>query len=164
MLEIAIWSLTAGLMFGGLVGVVVPLLPGTTLIFAAALLHKLLLPESLSWPMVLAIGAAWLMSVVTDFAGVIVGTKWFGGGKWGMAGAGGGALVGVFISLPALLVGTVLGAVVAEKLLAKRTDREALKAGLGAATGFVLSTVARLVWATLMIGLFVYAALDGRAG
>jgi uncharacterized protein YqgC (DUF456 family) len=161
-LEIAIWSLTAALMCGGLVGVVVPVLPGTTLMFAAAVLHKLLLPESLSWAMVTGIGVAWLLSVVTDFAGVVVGTKWFGGGRWGMAGAGGGALVGVFISLPALLVGTVLGAVVAEKLLGKKTDREALKAGVGAATGFVLATVARLIWATIMIGLFVYAALDGR--
>ncbi len=151
-------------MFVGLVGVVVPMLPGTTLILIAAVLHKLLLPESLAWPMVAAMGAAWALSVVMDFAGVIVGTRWFGGGKWGMAGAGGGALVGVFISLPALLVGTVLGAVIAEKLLGRKTDREALKAGLGAATGFVLSTLARLVCAALMIGLFIYAALGGRAG
>jgi uncharacterized protein YqgC (DUF456 family) len=71
--------------------------------------------------------------------------------------------VGVFFSLPALLLGTIFGAIAAEKLLAKKTDREALKAGLGAATGFVISTVARLACAVVMIGLFVIAALPRGA-
>lgn len=163
MLEVLIWCLTVVLMLAGLVGVVVPLLPGTTLILLAAVLHKLLLPACLSWFTVGLIGACWLVSIVTDFAGVLLGTRWFGGGKWGMAGAGGGALIGVFISLPALLLGTILGAITAEKLLGKKTDRDALRAGFGAATGFVLATVARLVCAVAMITLFAFAVL-GRSG
>ena len=163
MLEFFAWSCTVVLMLGGLVGVVVPLLPGTTLILGAAALHKLLLPASLSWATVGLVGAIWIASILTDFAGVALGTRWFGGGKWGMAGASGGALVGVFISLPALLLGTILGAVAAEKLLARRTDGEALKAGLGAATGFVLATIARLACAFAMILVFAVAVL-GRTG
>lgn len=160
MLEVLIWCLTLGLMFVGLVGVVVPLLPGTTLILLGALLHKLLLPADLSWLTIGFIALFWLLSIVADFGGVILGTRWFGGSKWGMAGASGGALVGVFFSLPALLLGTIFGAIVAEKLLAKKTDGESLKAGLGAATGFVISTVARLACAAVMIGLFLIAVLS----
>jgi uncharacterized protein YqgC (DUF456 family) len=163
MLEILAWTLTISLMLIGLAGVVVPLLPGTTLILAAALLHKLLLPGAFSWLAIGLIALFWLFSVLADFGGVILGTKWFGGTKWGMAGASGGALVGVFISVPALLLGTVLGAIAAEKLLAKQTDRVALKAGLGAATGFVISTVARLACALAMIALFLGAALQRSA-
>jgi uncharacterized protein YqgC (DUF456 family) len=159
MLEFFIWLLTVTLMLGGLVGVVVPLLPGTTLIFLAAVLHKLLLTDTLSWLTVALIAAAWLLSIVLDFAGVALGTRWFGGSKWGMAGASGGALVGVFISLPALLLGTILGAVAAEKLLGQKTDGEALRSGLGAATGFALATVARLFCAFAMIGIFAFAVL-----
>jgi uncharacterized protein YqgC (DUF456 family) len=159
MLEFFIWLLTVTLMLGGLVGVIVPLLPGTTLIFLAALLHKLLLTDTLSWLTVALIATAWLLSIVLDFAGVALGTRWFGGSKWGMAGASGGALVGVFISLPALLLGTILGAVAAEKLLGQKTDGEALRSGLGAATGFALATVARLVCAFAMIGIFAFAVL-----
>jgi uncharacterized protein YqgC (DUF456 family) len=147
----------------GLAGVVVPLLPGTTLILFAAILHKLLVPAEFSWVVIGLVALFWAISVVADLAGVILGTRWFGGSKWGMAGASGGALVGVFISVPALLVGTILGAVVAEKLLAKQEDRVALKAGLGAATGFVISTVARLGCALAMIGLFLVAALQRGA-
>jgi uncharacterized protein YqgC (DUF456 family) len=160
MFEIAIWTLTLTLMLIGLAGVVIPLLPGTTLILIAAVVHKLLLPADLSWLAVGLIALFWIFSVIADFGGVILGTHWFGGSKWGMAGASGGALVGVFFSLPALVLGTIFGAILAEKLLAEKTDREALKAGLGAATGFVLSTVARLFCAAVMIGLFLVAALS----
>ena len=72
-----------------------------------------------------------------------------------MAGASGGAFVGIFFSLPVLLLGTILGAVAAEKLLAKKTDRAAIKAGFGAAVGFVISTVARVGCAVVMIALFL---------
>jgi uncharacterized protein len=159
MLEIATWTLTLVLMLIGVVGVIVPLLPGTTLILAAAVIHKLLLPHDLSWVAVGFVGLFWALSIIADFGGVVLGTHWFGGSKWGMAGASGGALVGVFFSLPALLLGTIFGAIAAEKLMAKKTDRQALRAGLGAATGFVISTVARLACAGVMIGLFFTATL-----
>jgi uncharacterized protein YqgC (DUF456 family) len=159
MLEIATWSLTLVLMLVGVVGVIVPLLPGTTLILVAAIIHKLILPADLSWLAIGFIVLFWAVSIVADIGGVILGTKWFGGSKWGMAGASGGALVGVFFSLPALLLGTIFGAIAAEKLVAKKTDRQALRAGFGAATGFVISTVARLACAVVMIGLFLIATL-----
>ena len=159
MLEVATWCLTLSLMLIGVVGVIVPLLPGTTLILAAAIVHKLILPAELSWVAIGFIALFWVISIVADFGGVILGTRWFGGSKWGMAGASGGALIGVFFSLPALLLGTIFGAIAAEKLMAKKTDRAALKAGFGAATGFVISTVARIACALIMIALFLIAAL-----
>src|SRR5688572_17680080 len=128
MVEIATWSFTLVLMLIGIAGVIVPLLPGTTLILAAAIIHKLILPTDLSWIAIGLIALFWVVSIVADVGGVILGTKWFGGSKWGMAGASGGALVGVFFSLPALVLGTIFGAIAAEKLLEKKTDGAALKA------------------------------------
>lgn len=159
-LEFAIWSLTATLMLAGLAGVIVPLLPGTTLILAGAVVHKLAVPGSLSWLTVGFIAAFWLLSIIADFGGAILGTRWFGGSKWGMAGASGGAFIGLFFSLPGLVLGTIFGAMAAEKLLAKKDHRAALKAGAGAATGFVISLVARLVCAGAMIAFFLIAALS----
>jgi uncharacterized protein len=159
MTEIATWTLTLSLMLIGFLGVIVPVLPGTTLILAAALLHKWIQPSDLPWMAVGFIALFWLLSVIADVAGVILGTRWFGGGKWGMAGATGGAFVGLFFSIPILILGTMLGAVAAEKLLGKKTNQESIKAGVGAAVGFVVSTVARLGCAVVMIGLFIVAAL-----
>lgn len=163
MSETITWCLTILLMLLGLAGVIVPLLPGTTLILIAAILHKVLQPTDISWIAVGLIAAFWVLSILADFGGVILGTRLFGGSKWGMAGASGGAFVGVFISLPALVLGTVLGAMLAESMLAKKSGRASLKAGLGAATGFIISTAARCACAAVMIGLFFVAALSGRS-
>lgn len=157
-MEIAVWTFTTFFILAGLLGVLVPLIPGTTLILFAMLLHKFLLPGSLTWGMFGWIAAVWAISVVVDFVGVLIGTRLFGGTKWGMAGASGGAFIGMFFSLPALLLGTIFGAVVAERYAAKRTHQESLRAGMGAAVGFVLSTGGRLFCAVLMVALFLYAA------
>lgn len=158
-MDYAIWTLTALLLLAGLVGSVVPLLPGTTLIFAGALLHKLLLPHTLGTAAVVWIGIFWLLSVLADFGCTLLGARVFGGSKWGMTGAGGGALVGMFFSLPALLLSTIVGAFAAEKLVGKRSDGDALKSGLGAALGFVVSTVVRAMFAVLMVALFAYSTI-----
>ena len=92
MIEVATWTLTLALMLIGVIGVIVPLLPGTTLILIAAVIHKLILPADLSWLAVGFITVFWIVSIVADFGGVVLGTRLFGGTKWGMAGASGGAL------------------------------------------------------------------------
>ena len=157
-----IWSLTFLLTLIGLAGVVIPLLPGTTLIFVAMIVHKLLLPGDVSWMVIGWIAGFWLLSVIVDFGGVLLGTRLFGGGKWGMVGAGGGALIGMFFSFPMLLLGTVLGAVAAEKLIAEKSNRASRLAGAGAAVGFLISTVGRLFCAFAMIALFLLAVLQSR--
>jgi len=154
-----VWTLTIFLLVMGLAGVVVPLLPGTTLILLAMIVHKLLRPDDLSWVVIGWITAIWMISVLVDFIGVILGTRLFGGSKWGMAGASGGAFIGMFFSLPALLLGTFLGAAAAEKFAAKKTGRASLRAGVGATVGFLLSTAGRLACAVLMIALFLHATL-----
>ena len=157
-MDIFVWSIAIILMLVGLVGSVVPLMPGTTLILAGVLLQKWLLPDTLTWLAVGWITVFWFVSIVADIACTIIGTRLFGGSKWGMAGATGGAVVGMFVSLPALLLGTILGAVLAEKCVAKRSDQHALRAGAGAAVGFVLSVFARLGCALIMIALYAISA------
>lgn len=156
-MDYLVWALTSILTLIGVAGVIVPLLPGTTLILLAMVVHKLLLPGSLEWSVLGWITVVWVFSVLVDFLGVLIGTRLFGGSRWGMAGASGGALIGMFFSLPALILGTIFGAVVAERYVAKKTAEQSIRAGAGAAFGFVLSTVGRLGCALLMIVLFLLA-------
>lgn len=162
-MEIAVWTAVLLLMLVGLAGCVLPLLPGTTLILLAVLLQKWLLPDTLTWFAVGWVAGVWLLSVLADLGCTLVGTKLLGGGRWGMAGATGGALAGMFFSLPALLFGTALGAILAEKWLGKKTDEQALRAGAGAALGFLVSGFAKLACAIVMIGLYAGSVL-GAAG
>jgi uncharacterized protein len=154
-----IWSCTLLLMFVGLIGCIVPMLPGTTFILLGVVLQKLLLPATLGWAAVGWIAAIWALSVIADFLGIIIGARLFGGSKWGMSGATGGAFIGMFFSLPALLLGTFLGAVAAEKLGARKSDRDSLRSGVGATVGFLLSTFARLACAVAMLAIFLMAVL-----
>lgn len=161
-METVYWTLAILLIFIGLVGSVVPLLPGTTFILLGALLQKWLLPDTLTWMAVGWIAVFWLLSVLADLGCTLLGTKLFGGSKWGMAGAAGGALAGMFFSLPALILGTMFGAVVAEKWMGKRPTDDALRSGAGAAVGFLLSTVAKFGCALAMLTFYaasVWSAL-----
>ena len=155
-MEILVWTCTVVLTLVGLAGVLLPVLPGTTLILIGVVLHKVFLPDQLSWAVVGWVTAFWLLSIVMDVAGVLIGIRRFGGSKWGMAGASGGALVGMFFSLPVLVLGTFLGAVVGERVFAQKTNAQSWRAGAGAAVGFVLSTVARLFCAFAMIAAFCF--------
>lgn len=159
-MEYLVWALTATLMLVGLIGAIVPVLPSTLLILVAALIHKLLLPASITWVAFGWLGFFFVISVIADLACTLLGARLFGGTKWGMAGAGGGAMVGMFFSLPALLLATIFGAMAAEKIGARRSYRDSLRAGAGAAVGFVLGTVARLACAVIMVALFLMAALS----
>lgn len=158
-MAVAVWSLCICLVLVGLVGSVVPLLPGTTLIFAGVLIQKWLLPDTLSWVAVAWIGVVWAFSMIADIACTVIGSRLFGGSRWGMAGASGGALAGMFFSLPALLLGTMLGAVVAEKWFGKRTSEDAFRSGMGAALGFLASTLVRVACALVMVACYAIAAL-----
>jgi uncharacterized protein YqgC (DUF456 family) len=152
--EYVYWSLAILLILIGLVGSVVPLLPGTTFILLGGLLQKWLLPETISWTAVGWMIAFWFLSVLSDIGCTMLGTRLFGGSKWGMAGATGGALAGMFFSLPALILGSMFGAIAAEKWAGKRSTDDALRSGAGAAVGFVLSTVAKLACALAMVAFY----------
>lgn len=156
-MEIVSWFIALLLIMIGLVGTVVPLLPGTTFILLGVLVQKWLLPESLGWGAIGWVAGFWVLSVVADVGCTILGTKWFGGGKWGMAGATGGALAGMFFSVPALILGSMFGAIAAEKWLGKKSTEDSLRAGAGAAVGFVLAMFAKLACALAMIAIYGYA-------
>lgn len=141
----------------GLAGAVLPGLPGLPLIFLAALGHKLLLPDILSWWLVLWLGGIAVAGVGVDFLAGWAGARMFGATKWGIYGALLGLLLGIPFSIPGMILGPVAGAVVAEMAVAKRTWKQASKSGIGAGVGFALSTAIHLAMGLLMIGSFAVA-------
>ena len=81
------WTLTLLLMLLGLIGTVVPLLPGTTVILAAAVGHHFLLPgRSVGWWTIGALAVLTVLSFVVDFVSGAVGAKYFGATRWGALG------------------------------------------------------------------------------
>ncbi|MGF1678744.1 MAG: DUF456 domain-containing protein [Candidatus Methylacidiphilales bacterium] len=148
--EMIVWML----LLLGLVGAVLPLLPGTPLVFCGVLLHKLLFPEALSWWTVVIAGVGVILALLADWLGGVMGARWLGAGKWGMLGALLGGIVGLFFSLPGLILGPIVGAVVFEACLARKKPALAAKAGAGVIVGILASNVAQLLIGLIVILIF----------
>lgn len=145
------WTILAISAAMGLVGVVVPVIPGAIVLFVGALLFNWLTPGWLSWWTIGALALLVVLDRVADFAGTAAGTKWFGGTKWGILGALVGGVFGLFFGLFGLILGPVAGAVVFELIWAKRHPREAARSGIGAGVGFGLSMAGRLLICLVML-------------
>lgn len=154
------WILTVVLMLVGLVGTVVPLLPGTTIIFAAAVLHHLMLGEAQSagWWTIGGLGVLMIVSHVIDFVSGAIGAKWFGATRWGAIGGILGALVGLFFFPLGLFLGPMLGVLLGELLGGKKL-LPAGKSSAGTLLGTTAGFVAKFSIAAVMIVWFLIAAL-----
>ncbi len=154
--HILILVLTAVLMFLGLLGSILPALPGTPLILLGALVYAWYTGFTvISWMTLLALLALTLLSYLLEIFASALGVKKLGGSPWGMAGALLGAIIGlVFGGLLGLIVGPFVGAFLLE--LAKRKDPAAsLRSGVGTLLGFLAGTIGKLIIAAIMIGIFI---------
>jgi uncharacterized protein YqgC (DUF456 family) len=147
--------LLAGLvMLAGLIGTLVPGIPGAPLILIAAIGHKIYFrADSISYLGLTVLLILTILSMVLDFLGSLFGAKKLGATWRGMLGAIIGAIVGLFFSLPGLILGPIIGAFLFE-LVSGREWRESAKAGAGAFIGMILGAVGRIVCCVLMIVVF----------
>ena len=151
------WWLFAIVLFAvGLIGTVVPILPGTTIILAGAVIHRMMLgPErSMGWPTIGVLVLLTLATYALDFLGSYFGAKYFGATKWGTFGAIVGALIGLFFGIIGLFVGPVIGAITGEFIAGKRMIA-AGKAGWGSLLGNLAGMIGKLVIALAMITIFL---------
>jgi uncharacterized protein len=158
MMELLWWGLTLVLMAIGLIGTVLPILPGTTIIFGAALLHRIMLGPAmgLGWASLIFLALLVLASYVIDFLGGWFGARRFGATRWGTLGAITGAIIGIFFGLPGLLIGPVIGALVGELLAGKRLI-DARRAGWGALLGNLAAMLGKLIIGLVMVSWFLVA-------
>ncbi|MCX5917160.1 MAG: DUF456 domain-containing protein [Deltaproteobacteria bacterium] len=148
--------LTAALMSLGLLGSVLPGLPGAPLILLGALVYAWYTGFTvISWMTLLGLLALTLLGYLLEIFASALGVKKLGGSRWGMAGALLGAIIGLlFGGLPGLILGPFVGAFLLE--LAKTKDPAAsLKSGVGTLLGFLAGAIGKLIIAAVMIGIFV---------
>lgn len=159
-----LWLLALALVIVGVLGLLLPGLPGSPLVFGGLLVAAWLEDFAYVGPWTLALLA--IMAVLTyliDFLAGALGAKGFGATKYAVIGAFVGAVVGIFFGLPGILLGPFFGAVLGE-LLADRSLQEASAAGLGTTIGMVLGVAAKMALAFSMIGIFVLMRLWGGFG
>jgi uncharacterized protein YqgC (DUF456 family) len=165
--EIAMWDdpwliVALVLMFIGLLGVILPLVPGIVLVYLAALLYAVIEGFAKIGPITLAVLTVLaVVGVTADLWVSSLGAKVGGASVWALLGGLALGLVGlIFFSLPGAIVGSVLGVVMVE--LGRVGDwRKVLKSGGGWLIGWLLSTVVQLSIALVMIAIFLWQVRQG---
>ena len=154
-LDVLKWILVVALIVVGFVGTFLPILPGTTLIYAGFLAHYFLFGMQSSgqtWVSLVLTGILWILSLVIDWLSGAMGAKWFGSSKWGVWGALIGGIVGaIFFSLPGLILGPVLGVFIAEMAFAKKEWKPAANSTVGTLVGGLAGAIVKTLIAMAMI-------------
>src|SRR5919112_1904285 len=91
-------ALTFVLMFVGLLGSVLPGLPGVTLIFLSALVYAIITDfRTVGAAILLVLFIFAAIAFVADFVATSYGARRFGASNWGTVGGAVGAIAGVFL-------------------------------------------------------------------
>src|SRR5215210_7382020 len=161
-------ALTLVLMVVGLLGSVLPGLPGVPLIFLSALVYAILTDfrtVGVSILVVLFVFAA--LALIADFVATSYGARRFGASNWGTVGGAVGGIVGALIgllflgigSLLGLILGTIAGVFVGEYLKRKRQGQREDPGS----TGAVWQRVSRAAGGVL-VGYLASAVVQGLLG
>lgn len=169
--DILLYALAYLLIFFGLIGSVLPLLPGPFLIFLGALLWAAVDGfDAVGWPTLVVLLVLTLLAWSSDILLTTALTKRVGASWKAVLGAiAGGLLAGIFLGgwIPVVgtLIATIGGAIagiVALEYLDKRNLNQAYQASKAYIAGYLLSSVFEATLALFMILIFVWQAFLGR--
>jgi len=137
------------LMIMGIIGCLVPILPGPPLSYLGLILLHLTRFGQFTKPALITLGAIAVVVTILDYIVPIWGTKKFGGSKYGMRGATVGLIIGLFLGPLGIVLGPLIGAFVGEMIF--RDDiNYALKAGFGSLLGFLTGIGLKLAASLVM--------------
>lgn len=149
--------LAVALVVVGVVGTVLPALPGAPLVFLGLLLaawvHDF---EKVGWVTLTVLAVLTALTFVVDFMAASLGAKRVGASWAALAGAALGMIVGLFFSIPGLILGPFVGAVVGE-YLARKDWAQARRVGVGTWIGMLIGIAGKLALIFTMVGIFVLA-------
>ncbi|MEH2075022.1 MAG: DUF456 family protein [Nostoc sp.] len=162
-MQIIYWLLIA-VMLVGIIGAVVPAIPGSSLILIAIIVWGIVSSSfaAIKIPLIVTI-IVLLLSVGVDFLASYVGARQAGASKWGQIGAIVGLVVGFLGLLPTLpfggpllgiLLGPLLGAIIGEYIY-RREFGLAVKAGIGIVVGSLVGNLIQGLLAIAAVAVFV---------
>lgn len=124
------------LMILGIIGCLVPVLPGPPISYLGLIMLHVTRFGQFSTTVLVSLAAIAIVATILDYIVPIWGTRKFGGSKYGMRGATVGLIIGLFLGPVGIIVGPLLGAIVGEMIF-KDDMKYAIKAGFGSLLGFL---------------------------
>jgi uncharacterized protein len=148
-------SLGAVFIIVGLIGCILPVIPGPPLSFFGLLLLQLKNDPPFTTEFMLIMAAITIAVTIIDYMLPVWGAKKFGAGKWGVWGSVFGLIAGFFVFPPlGIFIMPFFGALIGE-LLAGKKGMLALKASFGVFLGFIFGTLAKLIISGYIFWMFV---------
>jgi len=138
----------------GIIGCLVPVLPGPPLTYLGLILLHFTKFADFSSAFLIVMAAIAVVVTILDYIVPVWGTKKFGGSKYGTRGAAVGLVIGLFLGPPGIIIGPFIGAVVGE-LIFKDDMKYAIKAGFGSLLGFLTGIGLKLAASFIMTFYFV---------
>ena len=129
----------------GLLGVILPVLPGTIPSFGGMLCAYFVQGSTITMTQLVVCGALSIIVVVLDYLLPGYFTKLFGGTKAGITGATIGTFVGFLFGIPGIILGPFFGAVIGEMVGSKTTLDNAINIGLGSMLSFLVGSGIKLI-------------------
>ncbi len=158
-MTIALWIGAGLLVVLGVIGTVVPVLPGPTFVFGGLLLAAWIDDfQKVGWLTVAVLGLLTFTTVGVDILAASLGAGKLGASRLAIAGAVAGTILGLFAGLPGLIVGPFVGAVAGEMLAGRNLD-QAGRVGVGTWIGLAVGVAIKIGLVVAMIGVFVTAFL-----
>jgi uncharacterized protein len=149
--------LAVALVVVGVIGTVLPALPGAPIVFLGLLLAAWVDHfEKVGWFTLTVLAVLTVLTFVVDFMAASLGAKRVGASWAALAGAALGMIVGLFFSIPGLILGPFVGAVLGE-YLARKDWAQARRVGLGTWLGMLIGIAGKLALIFTMVGIFVLA-------
>ena len=158
------FGLAVAFILVGIVGTVVPILPGMLLVWFTVLVYAWRTGfEAVGWPSLIFITIIALVAGLSNIWLPLLGAQKTGAAKRALLLGVIGAIAGTFI-IPIPILGTVIGyaiGVFLGEFMKVRNWRLALKASLGGVAGWGVSTIVEIVGGLLILAIFVVQVLSG---
>jgi hypothetical protein len=138
----------------GIIGCLVPVLPGPPLSFLGLIFLHLTRFGQFSSSILIILGSISVIVTILDYIVPVWGTKKFGGSKYGTKGATVGLIVGFFLGPLGIVLGPFIGAFIGEMIF-KDDMSYAFKAGFGSLLGFLTGIGLKLAASFVMTFYFV---------
>jgi hypothetical protein len=140
------------LAIAGMLGCILPIVPGPILSFCALILLSWIKNwEIFSQTFLIVMGVLTVFLMLLDYAAPALGAKKYGASKRGLWGSAIGMIIGIFFIPPwGMIVGAFIGALVGE-LASGKSGRKALRAGWGILIGNVLVVGLKLAFTAVIL-------------
>jgi len=153
-----IFLLIVGFLFAilGIIGSFLPVLPGPFTSWVGLLILHLTSVVPLNWTFLGITLAVAIIIWIVDYFIPAMGTKKFGGTRYGVIGTMVGLVIGLISPIPfGIIIGPFIGAYIGEMIHDSKDSKRALKAAFGSFLGFLTSAFMKFIAAVIFTGFFI---------